>query len=124
MLFPVTPKILDRVEFRGISRKKLQLQTAALFKDEIIDQAAPVASEPVPYDQHLASNVAQQVFQELHHLGATNRTGKQAKIKLSPRHSRHGRQMLPVKMILQNRRLPFGRPSPTTVGPLAQPTLI
>ena|SRR5688572_14763683 len=124
MLFPVTPKILHRVELRGISRKKLNLQSAALSKDEIVDQAAAMTSEPVPDDQHLASDVAQQVFQELHHLGATNRTGKQAKIKFSPGHSRHGRQMLPVKMILQNRRLSFGRPSPTTVRPLAQSTLV
>ena len=63
MLFPVTPKVLHRVELGGISRKKLNLEAAALSKDEIVDQPAPMASEPVPDHQHLASDVAQQVFE-------------------------------------------------------------
>jgi hypothetical protein len=64
------------------------------------------------------------VRQELHHLRTTDRTGKQAKVKLCPSDPRHGRQMLPVKMVLKNRGLSFGRPRPTTMRPLAQPTLV
>ena len=83
-----------------------------------------MASKPIPYNQDFAPDMAQQVSQELHHLGTADRTGKQSKVKLSPGYPGHGRQMLPIKMVLKNRRLPSGRPRPTTVRPLAQPTLI
>ena len=83
-----------------------------------------MASKPIPYNQDFAPDMAQQVSQELDHLGTADRTGKQSKVKLSPGYPGHGRQMLPIKMVLKNRRLPSGRPRPTTVRPLAQPTLI
>ena len=124
MLFPVTPQILHWVELRGISRKKLNVQPALLPKDKIVDQPAPVASEPIPDDQHLAPDMAQQVLQKLHHFGTANRSRKQAKVKIAPRHSSHRAQMLPVKVVLQNGSLPPGRPSPTTMGLFAQPALV
>jgi hypothetical protein len=64
------------------------------------------------------------VFQKLHHLSTANRSGKQAKVKITPRHSSHRAQMLPVKVVLQNRCLPPGRPSPTTMGLFTQPALV
>jgi hypothetical protein len=45
-----------------------------------------------------ARHMAQQVGQELDHLGAPNRAGKQMKVKIPTGHARHRRQRLPVEI--------------------------
>jgi len=124
MLLPVPPKIFHGVELGRIGRKKLDRQSIVGAADKLPDHSATMTSKAVPYHQDFPADMAQQVFQKLHHLGAANRTGKQTKVKLSPAHPRHSRQMLPVEMILENRRLSFRRPGPTTMRPFAQSALV
>jgi hypothetical protein len=124
MPLPVPPQILHGIKFWGIGGKKLQFQSTSGSNNKFTDHPTPMASQPVPYDQDLTPDMTQQVFQELHHLRTADRTGKQTKIKVSPRYPRYCRQMLPIEMVLKNGGLSFGRPRPTTVRPLTQPTLV
>src|SRR5258706_40522 len=84
MLLPVPPKIFHRVELGRIGRKKLDRQSIVGAPDKLTDHSATMTSKAVPYHQDFPADMAQQVFQKLHHLGAANRTGKQTKVKLSP----------------------------------------
>jgi len=62
---PVRPQVLDRIQFRGIARKKLHPQPPALLADELPRGAAAMALQTVPDDQQLAGNMAQQMGEEL-----------------------------------------------------------
>src|SRR5512146_426899 len=120
MVLPVRPQVLDRVQFRSVGRKELQPQPPALLPYEVPDHSAAVTAQAIPDDQQLASQMAQQVAEELDHLRAANRAGIEAKIEIPPGHASHGRQRLPVKVILQPRRLSAWCPGPAAVRPLAQ----
>ena len=61
MLFPVRPQVLDRIQFRRISGKKLHPQSPVLLANEIPGGAAAMARQSIPDDEQLAGNVAQQV---------------------------------------------------------------
>src|SRR5215467_4531591 len=62
--------------------------------------------------------------EELDDLRTANASGKQAKVKVPPGDPRHRRQHLPVKVILQHRRLSPRRPSPTAMGSFAQSAFV
>jgi hypothetical protein len=61
VLFPVTPDLLDRIEFRGVSRQPLDREPTLLRADEMADQARAMRRRPVPHYQQPARQVAQQV---------------------------------------------------------------
>ena len=108
----------------GLGGQELQPQSAALLAHKVPRQPAAVTAQPVPDGQQLARNVAQQMLQKLHHLRAADRAGKEAKVKIPPGHARHGRQRLPVEVVLQHRRLSFRRPGAAPMRPLTQSAFI
>ena len=124
MLLPVSPQAFHRIKLRGVGREKFQLQPAFGACDKLVDQPAAMTPQPIPDHQHLTLDVAQKMLQKLDHLRTADRALKQPEIKVFPGYSGHRRQMLPVKVILKNRGLPFGCPSPTAVRALAQSTLV
>ena len=62
--------------------------------------------------------------EELNDLRAADGAGKQAEVKVPPGDARHGRQRLPVEVVLQHRSLSPRRPGAAAVGPLAQSALV
>src|SRR6516225_10222108 len=62
--------------------------------------------------------------EELDDLGTTDGSRKQPKVKVPPSHPGDRRQHLPVKVILQHRRLSPRRPGPTAMGPFAQSAFV
>ena len=124
MLFPVTPEVLHRVEFRGIGREAFHpdftVQTAQVFPHE----AAAVGGHAVPDDEQLALHVTLKVFQEVDHLLGLDRTRVEAKVKVPPRQPGDGRELLPVEVELQDRGLPFGTPCAHPMRLLAQTALV
>ena len=65
-----------------------------------------------------------QVFQEIDHLLGLNRTGVETKVKVPPRQPGDGRELLPVKVELQDRGLAFGAPCAYPMRLLAQTALV
>jgi len=59
-----------------------------------------VRSHAVPDNEQLSSDVALEVFQEIDHLLGLDRTGVKAKVKVPPRQSGDGRELLPVEVEL------------------------
>ena len=65
MVLAVRPDVLHRVQFRRVGRQVLRLQAAFLAADELLRDFAAVARKPIPNQQDVAINVAEQVFEEL-----------------------------------------------------------
>jgi transposase len=64
------------------------------------------------------------LLQELNDLRAANGPGKESEVEVPPRHPRHGRQRLPVEVILQHRRLSLRRPGAAAVRAFAQSAFV
>src|SRR5947209_7687069 len=124
MLLPVPPQRFDGVEFRGVSRKKFQPQPPLLLLYEFPYQFAAMAPQSVPDHQQLAANVALQMFQELHHLRTADGALKQTEIEIPPGHPSHGRQRLPVEVVLQHRRLSPWSPGAAAMRSLTQSAFV
>ena len=124
MLFPVAPHIFNGVEFRRIRRESFQRDATMLLRNELLNQPATVSCEPIPNDEKIATDVAHQMAQELHHLRAFDRSWVQAEIEGPPGNARDDRERTPVEVVLENRCLASGSPGTTTVGPLTQSALI
>src|SRR5205814_10560695 len=60
------------------------------------------------------------MHEKLDDLRTTDRSWKQSEVEVPPGHARHRRQRLPVKVILQHRRLSAWRPGTAAVRALAQ----
>jgi len=124
MLFPVSPQILHGVKLRSVRWQELKLNSAILLRHKLLDHAAAMGGSAVPNHQQIAVNMAHQMREKLNYLGTSDATGVEPEIKIPPCHSRHCRKRLPVKAILQHRRLTFWRPGPTTVRTLTEPALV
>ena len=86
--------------------------------------SAAVGGHAVPDDQQLALDVTLEVFQEVDNLLGLDRTGVKAKVKVPPRKSGDGRELLPVEVELQDRGLALGTPRAHPVRLLAQAALV
>jgi hypothetical protein len=68
--------------------------------------------------------MALEVGEELDDLRAFDRTGEEPEVETPPRDAGDRGEQVPVEMVLEDRRLPPGRPGPAAVGPLAQSALV
>jgi hypothetical protein len=100
MLFPITPKVLHWVEFRGICWEPFYPDFALQAFQVLTHKSAAMGSHAVPDDEQLALNVTLEVFQEIDHLLGLDRTGVEAKVKVPPRQSGDGRELLPIEIEL------------------------
>jgi hypothetical protein len=78
----------------------------------------------IPDNEQLAFDVTLKVLQEIDHLLGLDRTGVESKVKVPPRQSGDGRELLPVEVELQDRGLPFGTPCAHSVRLLAQSAFV
>src|SRR5713101_6246143 len=124
VMFPVAPDIFDRIEFRGVGRQALDRQPAPLRADELRDQPRPVLRQPVPDHQQLARQVAQQMAEEVDHLGGMNGAGIEPEVEVPPGDAGRRRQHLPVEMMLQYRGLSARRPGPHPMRPFAHSAFV
>ena len=83
-----------------------------------------MGGDAVPDEEQSAFDVTLQVFQEIDHLLGLDRTGVETKVKVPPRQSSDGRELLPVEVELQNRGLAFRTPCAYTVWLLAQAAFV
>jgi len=124
MMFPITPDVLDRIELRRVSRQVLKLDPAALVGDKLSHQSAAMGLRAIPDHQQLARQVAQQVPEEVHHLGGANSVLVEPEIEVPPGDAGRDRKHFPVEVILQHRSLSAWGPGAHPMRPLAQPALV
>ena len=124
MLFPVSPEVLYWVEFRRVCRETFHPDFAAQTFQICLHESTAVGGHTVPDDEQPALDVTLEVLQEIDHLLGLDRTGVEAKVKVPPRQSGDGRELLPVEVELQDWGLPFGTPCAYTVWLLAQTAFV
>lgn len=124
MVLAVRPDILDRVQFRRIRRQVLHLQAAFLVADELLGETAAMARKPIPNQQDVALDVAEQVFQKLDNLFGLDGAFEDLKVEVPLGQTRDYRKRLPVEVKLEDGRLAAWRPGAPAVGPLAQTTFV
>ena len=64
-MLAVGPDVLDWVQFRCVGRQLLHGQTTFLVADELLGDQTAVCRKPVPYQQDVSWDVAEQVLEEL-----------------------------------------------------------
>lgn len=124
MVLPVPPQILHRIELRGIGRQMLKHDSAILPSHKVLNQPTTMTAKPIPDHQHFPWDMAYQVAEELNHLGTSDRSGIQTKVKTPPTNPRYRRKRLPVKRVLQHWSLSLRGPCPAPMGTLAKAALI
>ena len=68
MMLAVRPDVLHRVQFRRAGRQVLCIQTTVLIADELLRDPTAVGRKPIPNQQNVAIDVAEQVLEELDNL--------------------------------------------------------
>jgi len=111
MSFEMTPHILDRVEFRGISRKAFQDDALAGGSNVLLDQKTPMDRRTIPEDQNFARNMPLQVPEKLDDLWAFDAALMNLKVKPPQRQAANNRKTFPVERLVQHGGLPARRPS-------------
>lgn len=119
VFFPVSPQILDRVEFRGVGGKPLDVQPFGLRLQVLGDDFAAVDRSSVPEQQDLAGELTVQGRQELDDLGTSDRASVQLEVEVVQRETGDRRDVLPIEVERQDRGLAAGRPSASAMWPLA-----
>ena len=124
MALEVAPQVFHRVEFWSVGRQPFDDHPSAGAGNMLRHQPAAVDGRPVPDDQKLPRDMALQVFEELHDLGALD--GALVDLKqTAPQGQRpNDREALPIEGLLKHRGLAHGRPSPGPGGTRAQARLV
>jgi hypothetical protein len=124
MGFEMTPHILDRVEFRRVSRKSFQNDALTCGGDVMLDQQAAMNRRAVPKDQDFAGDMPLQVAEELYDLGAFDAALVDLKVKPPQRQPANDGKAFPVEGFVQHRSLPARSPGADTGRTRAQPAFI
>ena len=108
----------------GVRRQVLHGQSTLLVMDELLRNSAAVGRQPVPNQQEVAGDVAEQVLEELDDLFGLDGVFEDLKVEVPQGYASDDRQRLPVEMELKHGRLPARCPGAPPVGPLAQTTFV
>ena len=106
----MAPHILDRIEFRRISRKAFQDNAPSGGGDVIFDEQTAMDRCAIPKDHDFAGEMALQVPEKLNDLGAFDAALVDLKVKPPPRQSANDGKALPVEGLVQDRSLSAQRP--------------
>ena len=118
------PDVLHRIQFGGVGWQVLDGQTAFLVADELLGELTAMSREPVPNQQNVTLDIAQQVFQKLDDLFGLDGFFEDLKVEVPDGDSGDDRQGFPVEVELQNGCLPARRPGAPPMRPLAQPAFV
>ena len=99
-------------------------QTTFLVADELLGNLAAMRREPIPNQQDVAGDVAEQVFEKLNDLFGLDGPVEDLKVEVPQGDTSNHREGLPVEMELQDWRLSARCPSSPPVRSLAQTTFV
>lgn len=124
MLFPVSPQVLNGIQFRRIGGQPGQVDAAFLRLHMGLNLSAAVSRQAIPDNQQAIRQMGLQMAKKVDHLRPADGTGIESKIEVSVGDTRDGGQIFPIEVMLENRRLPSWRPSPAYVRTLGQSALV
>jgi len=124
MGFEMPPHILDRIEFRRVSRQPFDGEAAFGGGHIVFNQQAPVNGCAIPDDQDFPGNMKLKMAQKLDDLEAFDATGVNLEIEPPEGQAPDDRKAFPVEGFVQHRGLPTGCPSAGPRGASAQPAFV
>ena len=129
--FDVSPKGLERIQFRRISGQSFHAEPTALAAQVLGHRTALVRRQPIPdQDGLLATQVAFEILEEGDQAFRVVAPGASLKVQTAtppvPAEAQRGtdRKRLPIEGMDQDRRLSSGRPRPPHRGPLGDPAFV
>jgi len=123
-MLAVCPDVFHRIQFWCVGRQVLHFQTAVLVTDELLSDCAFVGWKPVPNQQDVSFDVAEQVFEKLDDLLGPDGLLENLEIEVPGGKTGDDGEGLPVEMELEDRRLPPWRACAPPVRPLAEATFV
>jgi len=124
MLLPVTPDVLDGVEFRRVGRKIGSGNPTLQTSNVVLHQSAAVSRQTVPHDQQRLVKVSHQSCKKVHDLFLLDGPGIDAKVEVPQCEPGSDRKSLPIKVVLQDGCLSPGRPGAATMRSLTQSAFV
>lgn len=127
--FSMSPRLFHRIQFRRISRESIDMETSP-SPQKLLDDLAPMDFATIPNDEHMASQVTQQLAQEGNDLQARDIVGMESRIKPKPTTSgrdgqdANNRYLVTPIAVSQHRCFTHGSPCPTNVGNQQKPALV
>ncbi len=125
VLFHPSPQSLVRVQFRGIGGQAIHPQARVVLGERGPSLFRAVGVQPVPEQEEGAGNAAQEVVDEGDDLGAADRAPHQAEVGVGMGRDRgDGRQLGPVEVVVEKRRLASRSPSLAGGGQQGEAALV
>src|SRR6266540_3477997 len=118
------PEEFDRIELRRIARQEVELDAPGGRSDVVAYQMTAMRPGAVQDDEQRTAEVSQQRFEKVDHLFSGNGAFMQAKAQAREVHAGDQRQLVPVEMKLQRRRLASDTPGAHPRGPLRDSGLV
>src|SRR5215216_4010864 len=110
MSFEMSPHILNRVEFRRISRQAFDDDASPQGGDVVLEQNAAINRRSIPKDHQFSRNVPLEVPEKLNDLGTFDAAGVHLKVKPPESQPADDRKAFPVESLAKHRRLSARRP--------------
>jgi len=124
VVLPISPDVLDRVQFRCVGRKIGSGNPALQTGNVILHQPAAVSWQTIPDDKQRLVQMAHQGLKKVHDLFLLDGPCIDSKVEVPQRQSRSNRQTLPIEVVLQDGGLSTRSPGATTMRSLTQSAFI
>src|SRR5882724_57439 len=124
MRFEVSPHVFDRIEFRSVGGKSLDLDSPPKGGDIVPDQDTAMNRCPIPENKYFPRNVPLEVFQKNDDLGAFDAASVNLEVEPPKRQAANDRKAFPVEGLLEDGRLPARSPGANPRGTGAQSAFI
>jgi len=124
VLLPVTPDVLDRVQFRCVRRKIGSGNPALQTGNVILHQSAAVSWQTIPDDQQRLVQVTHEGLKKVHDLFLLDGPCIDSKVEVPQCETGSDRQTLPIKVVLQDGGLSARCPGTTTMRSLTQSAFV
>lgn len=124
MLLPVTPDVLNGVQFRCVGWKIGSRNPALQTSNVLLHQPAAVSRQTIPHDQQRLTKVTHQGRKKIHDLFFLDGTGIDSKIEVPQGEAGSDRQTLPIEVELQDGSLSARCPGSATMRSLTQSAFV
>jgi hypothetical protein len=114
VMLQMTPDVFGRIELRCIGRQLLDLDGAVQCFQVVAHESRAMRGQSVPDDQQRLAELLPESMQELDDLRTLDGPWKQPEVETPESDAGDDRQLVPVEVVLQDRRLALGSPSAHT----------
>jgi hypothetical protein len=124
MLLPITPDIFDRVQLGGAGRQPLQPDAPFQCGKKFFDQATPVRWQAVPDNEEFARQLPREMPQKINNLFSLDRAVVKSEVEVPESDPGNCREVVPVKVVLQDGSFSTRSPGPNPVRLLGEPAFV